>query len=870
MAYSLTYTLNSDGASYSVSGYSDISTSDNVEIPSIYNDKPVTWISHNAFAGCTNLTSITIGNNVMIISYEAFAGCSNLQSITIPDGVTTIGDNAFDDCSSLATITIPNSVTSIGSSAFYNTAYYNDEQKWENGILYIGKHLIKAKTDLSDSYTIKDGTLTIADSAFQSCIGVTSITIPDSVTSIGYAAFGGCSNLIQLVLFPEAPPTLGSSAIPNNVQSIYVKQSSKAAYQAAINWVAFTSKIVGDNIYLSFVRFNQKNKEYINEKISEFTPSSSINVVQTTGNSETDVMSQKATTDEIATLKGNIFDLNSDINKVNNGEDLSKKVNYEMSYGAVHISISDTDKYACHTEEIKNESKVLYFDSTKYKLIIVARNRTNQTWSSIGGWITTSPYSYTADMTYDKVMFELCDLNYAEINDLGLVDLHYFNELKSNLVTKDALDNMIVKECGINLYDEEHNSVIQSDPQFTIGTVYFDTPYTGYVCISVKGNSNYIDSIFSYDSEDNVNTITASSSVYNRTYSREGIKLSLSNSKKVTFRYRTDASTGTLIEEVMVTFGDSITDVIEYEKYKDFYSFTKDDYVRKSKNKQLITVYVSNDGDDNNDGLSESTAVATFSKALTIGYNIKVKRGEYNEVLNVASLSNISITPFDNDLTYEHAKPIRDKIKIIGTTSNTNVGLFDNCDNLFMEDVIFSTSDGSVLKIINSNNVTLNNCEVIGSATNMGFEIINSDVIFNNCYATENRYDGFNFHGYGTTVMNDCVSENNQDDGCSHHDGCIGTINGGRFSGNGKCGIAPAYGADVNIYNSVCKNNPIGISYLSTNNGHTSMKGIISNCVMVGNTTGLQVDELCDVTSINCKYSGNEQDKYITGTLTEY
>lgn len=298
MAYSLTYTLNSDGASYSISGYSNISTSDNVEIPSIYNDKPVTTIGHNAFAGCTSLTSITIGNNVTIISYEAFAGCSNLGSITIPDGVTTIGDNAFNDCSSLATITIPDSVTSIGSSAFYNTAYYNDEQKWENGVLYIGNHLIKAKTDLSDSYTIKGGTLTISDSAFQSCIGVTSITIPDSITSIGYAAFGGCSNLIQLVLFPETPPTLGSSAIPNNVQSIYVQQSSKAAYQAAMNWTAFTSKIVSDNIYLSFVRFNQKNKEYINEKISESTPPS-INVVQTTGSSETDVMSQKAVTDAI-------------------------------------------------------------------------------------------------------------------------------------------------------------------------------------------------------------------------------------------------------------------------------------------------------------------------------------------------------------------------------------------------------------------------------------------------------------------------------------------------------------------------------------------------------------------------------------------
>ena len=134
-------------------------------------------------------------------------------------GLTSIGSNAFRNCSNLTSVTIGNSVTSIGISAF--------------------------------SY----------------CSKLTSITIPNSVTSIGIGVFEKCSSLTQLILFPSTPPTLGSSVIPDNIQSIYVQQSSKAAYQAATNWTTFASKIVSDNIYLSFVRFNQKNKEYIDGKV---------------------------------------------------------------------------------------------------------------------------------------------------------------------------------------------------------------------------------------------------------------------------------------------------------------------------------------------------------------------------------------------------------------------------------------------------------------------------------------------------------------------------------------------------------------------------------------------------------------------------
>ena len=131
----------------------------------------------------------------------AFNRYSGLTSVTIPNSVTSIGKSAFYNCRGLTSVTIPNSVTSIGERAFNGTGYYINTSNWTNGVLYIGNYLIEAKDTVSGNYSIKDGTKCIADSTFEGCSGLTSVTIPNSVTSIGDNAFYNCRILGEVYYY---------------------------------------------------------------------------------------------------------------------------------------------------------------------------------------------------------------------------------------------------------------------------------------------------------------------------------------------------------------------------------------------------------------------------------------------------------------------------------------------------------------------------------------------------------------------------------------------------------------------------------------------------------------------------------------------
>ena len=150
-----------------------------------------------------------------------------IKKIVIENGVTNIGNSAFYDCFNLASISIPNSVTRIGSNAFNGTKWYNEQPE---GLVYAGLVLYKYKGYMSPrtNIVIKEGTKGITASAFSNC-PLSSVTIPNSVTSIGSSAFYGCSGLTTITI-PNSVTSIESGVfscsglisitIPNSVTSI--------------------------------------------------------------------------------------------------------------------------------------------------------------------------------------------------------------------------------------------------------------------------------------------------------------------------------------------------------------------------------------------------------------------------------------------------------------------------------------------------------------------------------------------------------------------------------------------------------------------------------------------------------------------------
>jgi hypothetical protein len=157
--------------------------------------------------------------------------------------VTSIGGGAFAYCSGLTSVTIGNSVTNIGEFAFYGCT----NLPINDNIRYADTYLVEAVDKAQTIYQIREGTKFIGNLAFSGCSNLTSIDIPNSVTNIGQSAFSSCDRLKKVTSLNTTAPVIYSSTFPNRAnQYLYVPQNCKSVYFNADYWWEF-KEIIEEN-----------------------------------------------------------------------------------------------------------------------------------------------------------------------------------------------------------------------------------------------------------------------------------------------------------------------------------------------------------------------------------------------------------------------------------------------------------------------------------------------------------------------------------------------------------------------------------------------------------------------------------------------
>ena len=187
----------------------------------------LTEIWSYAFKDCSGLEKVDL-KNVSSVSGSAFQSCTALRSVRLSDKLTELPDHLFDGCTSLAEIDMPDNPIAVSSFILNGTAYYNDQSNWDGGVLYADGYLIAADKTFASltEYTVKAGTLVIADDAF-SGVGYTAklkkMTLPDGLYRIGQSAFSKLYSLTEI-------------NIPDSVRSVGYGAFSASGYDTEQNY----------------------------------------------------------------------------------------------------------------------------------------------------------------------------------------------------------------------------------------------------------------------------------------------------------------------------------------------------------------------------------------------------------------------------------------------------------------------------------------------------------------------------------------------------------------------------------------------------------------------------------------------------------
>ena len=152
-----------------ISGYTG--SAEQVEIPSMIENLPVTKIGAKAFQKADCIEAVIIPDTVKEIGNMAFSDCSGLKRVEIPASVVKLGNMVFQACTSLSGVTLPSGLKEMGQGVFW-------------------------KCSSLTSIAVPNGVSTLEYAAFEYCSNLKSIVIPSGVTDIKEEVFHGCRDLL--------------------------------------------------------------------------------------------------------------------------------------------------------------------------------------------------------------------------------------------------------------------------------------------------------------------------------------------------------------------------------------------------------------------------------------------------------------------------------------------------------------------------------------------------------------------------------------------------------------------------------------------------------------------------------------------------
>lgn len=280
----------------------------------------ITKIIEGTFSFCSNISSLTIPDNITEIGASAFYGCELIPEFIIPETVTSIGNYAFNGCKAITQITIPKNVTNLGSgildscinletikfdyavtsipdfmfencNKLVNFSCKQDSVEYNNlnFVTSVGKNAFSACNQLTD-LSFLPNIIIIDDEAFKNSTGLTNIRILKTVSEIGNSAFYNCTSLASITFEDNSTlVSIGTNAfsIDNpslNTQEIYIPESvcfiGKTAFSNRTNQTSVVN-------FATYTRWYKTEDETV-AKTKDSTDSnvSSVNAESTTALNE--------------------------------------------------------------------------------------------------------------------------------------------------------------------------------------------------------------------------------------------------------------------------------------------------------------------------------------------------------------------------------------------------------------------------------------------------------------------------------------------------------------------------------------------------------------------------------------------------------